>query len=43
MRFSTQEHQLAPKTMTSDSEAIKTAMSSSFTHFLLEARRNKIL
>lgn len=43
MRFSTQEHQLAPKTMTSDSEAIKAAMSSSFTHFLLEARRNKIL
>jgi len=43
MKFVTTEHQAAPKTMVSDSEAIRAAMSSSFNNFFIEARKNKIL
>lgn len=43
MRYVSEEHQAAPKSMTSDSEAIKAALSSSFSNFFQEARNKKIL
>lgn len=43
MKYSVKSHQAAPKTMHMDSEAIKAALSSAFSEFLLEARSRKVL
>jgi len=41
-KYMSKAHQAAPKTMTSDSEAIKSAMSVAFSDFLLAARKQKV-
>lgn len=41
--YTSKAHQVAPKIMNSDSEAIKSVISSAFSDFLLSARKNHIL
>lgn len=41
--YTSKTHQAAPKTMNSDSEAIKSVISAAFSDFLLSARKNHIL
>lgn len=43
MVYSAKSHQAAPKTVNMDSEAIRTALSSVFSDFMIEARNKKVL